>query len=741
MKNLIFPFTAIVGQEEIKKSLILNAINPGIGGVLIKGDKGTGKTTAVRALADLLPLIPVVKGCPFNCDPYDPDATCEICRTKNLEIEEKKMKVVELPLGSTEDRVVGSIDINKALKEGVKALEPGILAEANRNILYVDEINLLDDHLVDVLLDAAAYGVNNVEREGISISHPSQFILVGTMNPAEGELRPQLADRIGLHIIVSSIHDIKDRVAIMDRREQFEKNPEAFKKQFEKDQNQLLDKIVSARKLIPHVQIDGDLMELIARICLEAGVDGHRADIAVLKTSKAVAAYNGREEVNEEDLKEAITLVLGERIPGKSQDPDKVCRQMDKAKSEMKREKEKEEQKEQKQKKDEEKKEKEEKSDENDDDKGDKTQNSDEEGESQKNGGEESPDQQSDLNDSNQGQNQDGKQDSDQLNGAEEQETNLDKTSENSSENSPVSSASSDDGTSTGPNKDEKGQKFFSENKNQAIIEPSEMGIDIKKLLKVKGKKKERLYGKRVESKTEKGKYVRSRYSTQKPRDIAIDATLRAAALKSHGEIRVEPQDLREKVRKHGARASIALVVDISGSMFSEKKAIRVKGILNQIIQDAQRHKDKLSIIGFKGKEAEIIIPTTKRASAFQNKVDEIRVGGTTPLASGLKKGFEILSQEKKKDEYVPMMVILTDGMPNVALSSSPSRDALDIAGKLHETDIHTVVVNFERIMHHGRNFNMELAIYSGGRYYDLEDLENPGQIMKKILDYERSIF
>ena len=268
-----------------------------------------------------------------------------------------------------------------------------------------------------------------------------------------------------------------------------------------------------------------------------------------------------------------------------------------------------------------------------------------------------------------------------------------------------------------------------------------DVGIDIKKLLKVKGKKKERLYGKRVESKTEKGKYVRSRFSSQRPKDIAIDATLRAAAMKSHGEITVEPQDLREKVRKHGARASIALVVDISGSMVSEKKANRVKSILNQIIKDAQRHKDKLSVIGFKGREAEVIIPTTKRAAAFQSKVDEIRVGGTTPLAAGLKKGLEILISEKKNKEYVPLMVVLTDGMPNVGIKHSPSRDALDLAEKLNENHIHTVVVNFERILHHGRNLNMELAIYSGGRYYDLEDLQNPGQIMNKILEYERSVF
>ncbi|MDO9044495.1 MAG: VWA domain-containing protein [Methanobacteriaceae archaeon] len=731
MKNLIFPFTAIVGQEEIKKSLILNAINPGIGGVLIKGDKGTGKTTAVRAIADLLPLIPVVKGCAFNCNPHDMVSSCEICRLKNREIEEKKMKVVELPLGSTEDRVVGSIDINKALKEGIKVLEPGILAEANRNILYVDEINLLDDHLVDVLLDAAAYGINNVEREGISISHPSKFMLVGTMNPAEGELRLQLADRIGLHIIVTSIHDIKDRVTIMSRREQFEKDPEEFKKLFANEQKELLDKIVSARKLLSQVQINNDLMELIARISLEVGVDGHRADIAILKTSKAIAAYNGRVQVNEEDLKEAINLVLGERIPGKSQDPDKVCKQMDKAKSEMEREKEKEREQQEKEK---EQNHNQDNADQNEEGEKQTLDGDESESESDKSANQNSDeiDQDKDLenkesNSENQSENQNPKQSD---NNSSLPEENLEDTS--SSHNSSGGDLS---------NEEEKGQKLFSENKNDGNIESVDVGIDIKKLLKVKGKKKDRLYGKRVESKTEKGKYVRSRFSSQRPKDIAIDATIRAAAMKSSGEIKVEPHDLREKVRKHGARASIALVVDISGSMVSEKKANRVKSILNQIIKDTQRHKDKLSVIGFKGREAEVIIPTTKRAAAFQSKVDEIRVGGTTPLAAGLKKGLEILVSEKKNKEYVPMMVVLTDGMPNVGIKHSPSRDALDLAEKLNENHIHTVVVNFERILHHGRNLNMELAIYSGGRYYDLEDLENPGQIMNKILEYERSVF
>lgn len=341
LKNLIFPFSAIVGQEKVKKALVLNAINPSIGGVLIKGDKGTGKTTAVRALADLLPPLRVIKGCPFNCDPDDPTAVCDSCKADEsgeIQVVEKKMRVVELPLGATEDRVVGSINIEKALKEGMKALEPGILADANRNILYVDEINLLDDNLVDVLLDAAAYGINTVEREGISLAHPSNFILVGTMNPAEGELRPQLSDRIGLQISVQSIMDIGDRVKIMERREAFEKDPNAFREEFRKYQDQILENIIEARKLLSKVVISQDMMKVIAQLCVDMGVDGHRADIAILKTSKTLAAYYKHEEVKSVDVEEAAALVLGERFQRKSWDEEKIKKQIENAVNEISKE-------------------------------------------------------------------------------------------------------------------------------------------------------------------------------------------------------------------------------------------------------------------------------------------------------------------------------------------------------------------------------------------------------------------
>ncbi len=274
--------------------------------------------------------------------------------------------------------------------------------------------------------------------------------------------------------------------------------------------------------------------------------------------------------------------------------------------------------------------------------------------------------------------------------------------------------------------------------KDEQEVETQEEGVDVKKLLKIKGKKKNRIYGKRINSKTEKGRYIKSKLPKGSSGDIAIDATLRAAALSSNGEIRVKSEDLRHKIRKHGARASIVMVVDISGSMFSDRKANRLKGILNSVIEDANRHHDRISVIGFKGDDAEIIIPTTRRATSFREQVDNIRVGGTTPLAAGMKKGLEILKKEKLRAEFVPLLLILSDGMPNVGLEGGPMKDAIMIAEKIKEKEIHTLVINFEKSVRYGHEVNMELALASGGRYYDLEELKDPSGAIARILNYER---
>ncbi|MDI6864158.1 ATP-binding protein [Thermodesulfovibrio yellowstonii] len=314
---MIFPFTAIVDQEEMKLALILNVIDPSIGGVLIMGEKGTAKSTAVRALADLLPEIEVVKGCRFSCSPHGPfcsDCLEKIERNQALETEKKKMRVVELPLGVTEDRVVGSLDIEHAIKRGEKRFEPGILADANRNFLYVDEVNLLEDHIVDLLLDSAAMGINTVEREGVSFVHPARFILVGTMNPEEGELRPQLLDRFGLCVQVNSIRDKALRVEILKRKAEFDDDPEGFHKKWQNAQAELAEKIINAKERLKDVTINEESVSAVVDITAELNLDGHRADIVMLKTARAFAAFSGRTKITHEDIKKIAPLALRHRL-------------------------------------------------------------------------------------------------------------------------------------------------------------------------------------------------------------------------------------------------------------------------------------------------------------------------------------------------------------------------------------------------------------------------------------------
>ncbi len=310
-----FPFTAIVGQTAMKRALLLNTINPKIGGVLIRGKKGTAKSTAVRSLAALLPEVTVVPGCPYSCAPEARQGLCQWCESTGgtggeISGVSHQVRIVDLPVGATEDRLVGSLDIEQAIKSGARSFEPGLIAAAHRGILYIDEVNLLNDHLVDVLLDAAAMGRNYVEREGISVSHAAEFILVGTMNPEEGDLRPQLLDRFGLAVEVEGALAAEERREVVRRRIAFENDPQAFMAQWQPAEQRERDHLLRSQQLLPQVKVDEDILELITDICAEYEVDGMRGDIVMYKAAGTIAAYEGRTRVSVEDVREAAQLAL-----------------------------------------------------------------------------------------------------------------------------------------------------------------------------------------------------------------------------------------------------------------------------------------------------------------------------------------------------------------------------------------------------------------------------------------------
>jgi magnesium chelatase subunit I len=315
--GMSFPFAAIVGQEEMKTGLILNVIDPSIGGLLIMGEKGTAKSTAVRALAALLPEYTAIKGCRFHCEPGG--TLCVECAEKYAAgkatpTEQHRMRVVELPLGVTEDRLVGTLDIEVAIRKGEKRFEPGLLADANRNFLYVDEVNLLEDHIVDLLLDSAAMGVNTVEREGISFTHPSRFILVGTMNPEEGDLRPQLLDRFGLCTQVTAVHDKTQRIEILRRKAAYDADPGRMQESWAKQQTELAQRIVLAQQSLAAIETDDETLEKIVHISTTLSLDGHRADIVMMKASRALAAFHGKQKISTDEIRSAAHLALSHRM-------------------------------------------------------------------------------------------------------------------------------------------------------------------------------------------------------------------------------------------------------------------------------------------------------------------------------------------------------------------------------------------------------------------------------------------
>lgn len=313
-----FPFSAIVAQDEMKLALMITAVDPAVGGVLVLGDRGTGKSTAVRALAALLPPMRVVVGCRYACDPANLASGCEACRARAADAKVASAKaavpVVDLPLGATEDRVVGALDLERALTEGVRAFEPGLLARANRGYLYIDEVNLLEDHLVDLLIDVAASGENVVEREGLSVRHPARFVLIGSGNPEEGELRPQLLDRFGLSVEVRTPMDVATRIEVIKRRDEYERDPVAFTKQWSKANAAIQRKILRAREALDHVQVPDSVLLLATRLCMQLGTDGLRGELTLMRASRALASLSGMSVANESHLRQVAAPALRHRL-------------------------------------------------------------------------------------------------------------------------------------------------------------------------------------------------------------------------------------------------------------------------------------------------------------------------------------------------------------------------------------------------------------------------------------------
>ncbi|MFE3666392.1 putative cobaltochelatase [Streptomyces sp. NPDC059164] len=600
-----YPFTAIVGQDDLRLGLLLNAVSPAVGGVLVRGEKGTAKSTAVRALAALMPAVSVVPGCRFSCDPGTPDPACPDGPHAQAAGVSRAARTVELPVGASEDRLVGALDIERALSEGVKAFEPGLLADAHRGILYVDEVNLLHDHLVDLLLDAAAMGASYVEREGVSVRHAARFLLVGTMNPEEGELRPQLLDRFGLTVEVSASRDTDERVEVVRRRLAYDDDPEGFAARWAEEEGALRERIAAARVLLPRVALSDGVLRQIAATCAAFEVDGMRADIVMARTATALAAWAGREEVTADDVRQAALLALPHRrrrnpfdAPGL--DEDKLDRTLDEAD-------------------------------------GDQGQDTD--------GGDDDPD-----------PGPDGGGDGGGGGGVPPQADGEDRTPPR---------GPADDTPSPAPEgaPDAPGRTAGGEQRPVAAAEPFRT-----KVLSVPGLG-EGAAGRRSRARTEHGRTTGARRPEGALTKLHLAATVQAAA--PHQRVRgrsgrglvVRRDDLRQATREGREGNLVLFVVDASGSMAARQRMSAVKGAVLSLLLDAYQRRDKVGLVTFRGREADVALPPTSSVDAAAARLESLPTGGRTPLAAGLLKAHDVLRVERLRDpSRRPLLVVVTDG-------------------------------------------------------------------------------
>ncbi|MCT2545254.1 MULTISPECIES: putative cobaltochelatase [Streptomyces] len=626
-----FPFTAVVGQQDLQLALLLNSVAPNIGGVLVRGEKGTAKSTAVRALSALLPEVDVVSGCRFSCAPESPDPACPDGPHEPGTGVSRDARMVELPVGASEDRLVGALDIERALAEGVKAFEPGLLADAHRGILYVDEVNLLHDHLVDLLLDAAAMGASYVEREGVSVRHAARFLLVGTMNPEEGELRPQLLDRFGLTVEVAASRETDQRVEVVRRRLAYDDDPAGFAAGWAGEEDALRARIAAARALLPEVRLGDSALRQIAATCAAFEVDGMRADIVMARTATALAAWAGRTDVLAEDVRQAALLALPHRRRRNPFDAPGL-----------------------------------------DEDKLDDTLE-------QNSGGDDDPDP-----DGPGGGGRPPQGDGPDTPPAPEGEAG----------DAPAPSVP-EQGREQGQEQGQGQPSGGGERQPVGATEPFRT-----KMLSVPGLG-EGAAGRRSRARTEHGRTTGARRPQGALTKLHLAATVQAAAphQRSRGRsgrgLVVRRDDLRQATREGREGNLVLFVVDASGSMAARQRMAAVKGAVLSLLLDAYQRRDKVGLITFRGRDAEVALPPTSSVDAAAARLELLPTGGRTPLAAGLLKAHEVLRVERLRDpSRRPLLVVVTDGRATggpdpVALASR--------AARLHEAQgIASVVVDCE---------------------------------------------
>ena len=704
-----YPFAGIVGMADLKLALLLNAVSPAIGGVLVRGEKGTAKSTMVRGLAALLPPVPVVPGCPYSCDPGAPDPACPAGPHGAEAAELRPVTLAELPVGATEDRLTGSLDIERVLTAGTTAFQPGLLAAAHRGVLYVDEVNLLHDHLVDLLLDAAALGVNYVEREGVSVRHASRFLLVGTMNPEEGELRPQLLDRFGLTVQVTASTDPAERAEVVRRRLAFEADPAVFGRRFAADTAALAGQVAAARARLPRVELPDAALRQICAVCGAFGVDGMRANLVTARTAIALAAWGGRDVVTEEDVRIAARLALPHR---RRRDPFDAPGLDEQALDDALREA----------------------ANRDSDAPGDPEDDPDGPGP----GG------------------PGGIQDSDP---APSDPASSDPAPSDPAPSDPApSDPAPSDPASSGPAPPRRSQ--VTETPLSPPVSPA--ALFRARRLTVPGVG-EGAPGRRSAARGPFGRTVGARVPQDRPFALHLPATVRAAAVRgphatpparapaaqaahtmivnSSGQIapktvhdqgiaepaparrvRLVPADLRQAVREGREGNLVLFAVDASGSMAARQRMRAVKGAVLSLLLDAYQRRDKVGLVTFRAAGAELALPPTSSVEAAARRLTSLATGGRTPLAAGLAKAERVLAAERLRDpRRRALLVVVTDGRATSGSDADLARAAAMLAG------VASVVVDCETsILRLG--LAERLAVQLGATLFRLDELEaGPG--------------